>query len=382
MAKEKLVDDFDFNASRETSFCESCKEGKHHRSRFPVDGGKRSSEPLGLVHSDVCVKMNAESLSGGEYFVTFIDDNTRYTWIYVLKHKDEVFPCFLEWKAQVESSTGRKLKTLRSDNGGEYVSTTGVKEKTLIEAWKGQKPNVGHLTVFGCAAYAHVGKDERQKLNVKSRKCVLLGYDTKKKGYRLYDPRRERVFNSRDVVFDESSSGIEKEQSVPERSSEQCVELDFHDDEKHVSDKEHTTEEGAEPVVRRSNREKKAPDYYGDWASVTNAELTEPTTVKDVPSNPDNSKWMSVMEKEIESLRKNDVWELVDLPKGRKAVGSKWVLNIKTDDERSVKRFKARLVAQSFSQKPSLELIMMRHFVLSPDLNQSEQLLRWRCKMI
>ena len=49
LAKEKLVDDFDFNASRETSFCESCVEGKHHRSRFPVDGGKRSSDPLGLV---------------------------------------------------------------------------------------------------------------------------------------------------------------------------------------------------------------------------------------------------------------------------------------------------------------------------------------------
>ena len=80
LANEKLVDDFDFNASREPSFCESCVEGKHHRSRFPVDGGKRSSEPLGLVHSDVCGKMNAKSLSRGEYFLTFID-NTCYTWI-------------------------------------------------------------------------------------------------------------------------------------------------------------------------------------------------------------------------------------------------------------------------------------------------------------
>ena len=127
------------------------------------------------------------------------------------------------------------------------------------------------------------------------------------------------------------------------------MELDFHDDEKHVPDKEHTTEEGAEPVVRRSNGEKKAPDYYGDWARVTNAELTEPTTVKDGLSSPDKAKWMSAMEKEIESLRKNDVWELVDLPKGRKAVGSKWVFKIKTDAEGSVERFKARLVAQGFS---------------------------------
>ena len=55
-------------------------------------------------------------------FLTFIDDNARYIWIYVLKHKDEFFPCFLVWKAQVERSTGGKLKTLRTDNGWEYVS--------------------------------------------------------------------------------------------------------------------------------------------------------------------------------------------------------------------------------------------------------------------
>ena len=88
-----------------------------------------------------------------------------------------------------------------------------------------------HLRNFGCAAYAHVAKDERQKLDTKSRKCVLLGYGTERKGYRLYDPSRERVYYSRDVVFDESSRGIEREQSVPERSSERCVELDFHDGE-------------------------------------------------------------------------------------------------------------------------------------------------------
>ena len=168
--------------------------------------------------------------------------------------------------------------------------TTIAEVKTPFEAWTGQKPNEGHLRVFGCAVYAHVAKNERQKLNAKSRKCVLLGYGTERKGYRLYDLRRERIFYNRDAVFDESSRGIEKEQSVPERNSERCVELDFHDDEEHVADKEHTTEEGAGPVLWRSNREKRAPDYYGDWASITNAELTEPTTVNDALSSPDKAK--------------------------------------------------------------------------------------------
>ena len=80
------------------------------------------SQPLELVHSDVCGKVGARSLGGGEYFVMFIDDCTRHAWIYILQHKNEVFPRFQEWKAQVEMSTGRQVKTLRSDNGGEYTS--------------------------------------------------------------------------------------------------------------------------------------------------------------------------------------------------------------------------------------------------------------------
>ena len=67
--------------------------------------------------------MNTKSLSGAEYFLTFIDDKTRHVWVYILKRKDEIFERFLEWKAQVEKNTRRKLKALRTDNGGEYIST-------------------------------------------------------------------------------------------------------------------------------------------------------------------------------------------------------------------------------------------------------------------
>ena len=76
-----------------------------------------------MVHSDVCGKISSKSLSGAEYFVTFIDDKTRYIWVYVIKKKSDVFKCFCEWKTEVEKSLGRSVKTLRTDNGGEYTST-------------------------------------------------------------------------------------------------------------------------------------------------------------------------------------------------------------------------------------------------------------------
>ena len=79
---------------------------------------------LDLIHSDLCGPMSSVSLRGYEYYVTFIDDHSRKTWIYFLKSKksEEVLQRFQEFKALVENQTGRKIRVLRLDNGGEYTS--------------------------------------------------------------------------------------------------------------------------------------------------------------------------------------------------------------------------------------------------------------------
>ena len=81
-----------------------------------------TSKPLELVHSDVCGKMGQKSIGGAEYFLTLLDDKTHYAWQYPLKTKDQVFERFKEWQAEVENFTGEKVKTLRTDNGGEFTS--------------------------------------------------------------------------------------------------------------------------------------------------------------------------------------------------------------------------------------------------------------------
>ena len=85
-------------------------------------GAERSKEPLGLVHTDEFGKMTTQLLGRADYFTMFTDNKTRYCWKCVLKRKDQVFAKFLEWKAVVEKSTRLKLKVLRSDNGGGYMS--------------------------------------------------------------------------------------------------------------------------------------------------------------------------------------------------------------------------------------------------------------------
>ena len=105
-------------------FCELCIEGKIQHQSCPTDGGNLGNKLLGLIHSDVCGLLNIKSLGWAKYFLTCVDDKTRYVWVHMLQHKSEVFKKLTEWKALVENSSGHihVLKTLHTDNGGECVN--------------------------------------------------------------------------------------------------------------------------------------------------------------------------------------------------------------------------------------------------------------------
>ena len=77
----------------------------------------------------------------------------------------------------------------------------------------------------------------------------------------------------------------------------------------------------------------------------------EPRSIKEAISSPEKLQWEKAMEAEMNLLKENKVWDLVELPKGRKAIGSKWVYKVKTRADGSIERYKARLVAQDFWQK-------------------------------
>ena len=424
LAKENLVDGFSYDNTKEVGFCEGCAEGKNHKKKFPAEASRRSDEVLGLVHSDVCGKMSEKSLSGSEYFLTFIDDKTRFTWIYFLKTKDEVFDKFLEWKKAVEKSSGKELKTLRTDNGGEYTSrkfeeylkkegirheltipktpeqngvaersnrtlvemarsmlcgmsrkfwaeaistavylrnrspTAALENMTPYEALMGEKPNVAHLRVFGSTCYAHVPKDERKKLDSKSRKCLFLGYGDCVKGYRVFDITRSRVIFSRDVLFDECKL-VQKPGDVTEPIEEPTKVTAPEDSQISDSDDEALMQEMNEQEEQfepedvpggRPVRERRPPEMYGEWVNLTK-DQREPTTVKEALGSSNKEKWQEAMEREMTSLFENDVWDLVDLPTGRKTIGSKWVFKEKLGPDGQTERLKARLVAQGYTQR-------------------------------
>ena len=91
-------------------------------TKRPFSGkGLRANQPLELIHSDVCGPMNVKARGGYEYFITFIDDYSRYGYVYLMQHKSDTFEKFKEYRAEVENQLGKTIKTLRSDRGGEYL---------------------------------------------------------------------------------------------------------------------------------------------------------------------------------------------------------------------------------------------------------------------
>ena len=271
----QLVDNstgIDLPSSEKQSFCEACVKGKMHRLPHRPLKEIKSTERLQLVYTDVCGPMQTQSHGGSRYFITFTDDYSRYCKTYFLKKKSEALEKFKEFKEAAENESGLKIKALRADRGGEYLSEdfkcylrkwgirsestaayspqqNGVAERlnrTLVEAarsmlnhagltysfwaeavatatylrnrmvttalksgknpyqlWHGEKPNLEHIRVFGCAVYVHVPDGERRKLDKKAQKLRFIGYTDTAGNYRVWDETKRKCYIRHDVIFNE-----------------------------------------------------------------------------------------------------------------------------------------------------------------------------------
>jgi hypothetical protein len=100
--------------------CEHCLAGK--TIRLPFGKAKRGSSPLQFIHSDICGPMNVRARHERNYFITFIDDFTRFGHVYLISHKSEALDCFIRYTNLVENKLSTKIKALRTDRGRGYLS--------------------------------------------------------------------------------------------------------------------------------------------------------------------------------------------------------------------------------------------------------------------
>ena len=103
--------------------CAACVYGKATRAVIPKTRSTgRALFPLQLVHSDICGPLEKQSIGGANYFITFIDDHTNWSVVYPMRKKSDAFHYFKMFAQLAQTHTGRKLKILRTDRGGEYLS--------------------------------------------------------------------------------------------------------------------------------------------------------------------------------------------------------------------------------------------------------------------
>nr|GEY08490.1 retrotransposon protein, putative, Ty1-copia subclass [Tanacetum cinerariifolium] len=281
---------------------------------------ERAKDLLGLIHIDVCGPFKIMSRQGANYFVTFTDDFSRYGYVYLLKHKHEVFETFKVFQKEVENQLGKTIKSLRSDRGGEYTS----------------QEFLDHLKDHGIIAHRtppytpqHNGVSERRNRTLLDMVRSMMSQTTLPKSFWDYAlETAARILNM-----------------VPTKKVEKAP---YEDTQRKRWDILSTTHPRT-----KSTRTRHAPDrmcLYIDAEEHELGDLGEPASYKAALLDPESEKWLNAMNVKMQSMKDNEVWVLVELPPNGKTVGSKWLFKKKTDMDGVVHTYKARLVAKGYTQ--------------------------------
>ena len=259
-----------------------------------------------------------------------------------------------------------------------------IQLKTPYEMWYGKPPSLKHLRVFGCAAYAHQTED---KLDARSIKGIFLGYPLGTKGYRicLNQNGRPKVIISRNVVFNEydfphlkaekgcdvyGAGALKKNDDLtefeiklkgyePENEQSNAPGEDYTEDQSDQS----TDLTGYQLARDRVRREIHPPARYAEadliayaLAIVQTGDIPEPLSIEEATSGKYKKEWNQAIKEEMDSLNRNDTWELVEKPDNKKVIACKWIFKVKegVTQEEPV-RFKVRLVAKGFTQVEGID---------------------------
>ncbi|KAL4342158.1 hypothetical protein GQ457_08G026470 [Hibiscus cannabinus] len=435
---KRLVNDGVLNTLDFTDFdtCVDCIKGK--QTNKSKKGAKRSSTILEIIHSDICCP--DMDVQGQKYFITFIDDYSRYMYLYMLHHKSEALEAFKVFKAEVEKQCGKQIKIVRTDRGGEYYGRytengqvpgpfakflqdngivgqytmpgspdqNGVAErrnrtlmdmvrsmlsgsklpkslwvealktavyilnrvptkavpKTPFELLKGWKPSLRHIRVWGCPSEVRIYNAQEKKLDPRTISGYFIGYAEKSKGYRFYCPSNNtRIVESRNAKFLENDSisgsdlsrnsipvdqpstsserlviiyntpqaqtGVEQPiNEVPQPAENIPVDQIVHENPEIIEQpvEQHDPQENVGSTLRRSIRERKSAissDYvvYLQESDYNVGAENDPESFSQAMSCNESKLWYDAMKDEMMSMKNNEVWDLVSLPDGVKAIG-------------------------------------------------------------
>ena len=410
MVNLNLLPKFDINMHEK---CEVCSESKFARQSFKSIQ-ERSNELLSLIHSDLCDFKTIPTRGGKNYFITFIDDCSKYCYVYLLHSKDEALNMFKTYKAEVENQLEKKIKIIRSDRGGEYESiafadfcalngivhqTTapytpqqnGVaerKNRTLKDMINSMLNSSGLPHSFWGEALLSANFILNRIPFKSSNKSPYEFWKGRLPSYKMIKvwgclakvliplPKRTKLgpktIDCIFIGFAHASAAYRflvyksEVHDIHVNTILESIDAEFFEhifpykenktssSNKRIRDEPSTSkvqEQNLEP--RRGSRIKIPKNFGPDFISFIT--IGEPQTYKEAVASPEAPLWKEAINSEVESILQNHTWELVDLPPGNKLIGYKWIFKRKFKTDGSIDKYKARLVAKGYRQNEGLD---------------------------
>ncbi|KAA8550319.1 hypothetical protein F0562_002003 [Nyssa sinensis] len=370
-----------------------------------------TSTPFDLVQSDIWGPAPTPTEGGSRYFVIFVDDYSRYTWIYLLQHRSELTTVYQNFHKMVQTQFSCTIKTFRSDNAMEY------KDKSFLALLQHNGTVSHHSCPYTSQQNSRAERKHRHILDTV--RALLISASLPERFWgeaaltAIYTINRVpsptihnktpfellhgtvpnysllRVFGC--VCFVTLPS---HERTKLEPRSRVCCLIGYGLTQKgyrcynpiakrlrisrHVEFWEHKMFTSISPFLQSSisyapiftdpsialfpdssaemPSSSDVPSSPVSESSDTSADTPDPSTTSEpiqVPALRQSTR--KAMSDELEALTKTYTWDLVDLPPSKSAVGCKWIYKIKTRSDGSVERYKARLVAKGFSQEYGID---------------------------
>eukprot|EP00253_Pinus_taeda_P014397 PITA_14397 len=363
--KKKVVREMPLISKPTNAVCEHCRHGKQTKVEFKTKE-HFTSQPLELIHTDLCGPMRTKGMNVELYFMLMIDDYTRVTVVSFLKKKSEAFECFKIYKEMVENETDLKIKCLRSDNDYEFTSKefqhfceeNGIKRQlstartlsllkenrdmTPYELWKGRPTNVKYFRVFGSKCYikredqetgkfdSRVDEDYGSKVNEESSSSSKPNaHELEPEKVKEEVPKQAQLNKETATNQEEISDEQQVEQETPAKAPKEWYQ------------KNHPSKQISgdlnEGIGTRRNHQLRVPQQ----AHLALLATFEPNNFEEASQD---EHWVPAMNEELDQIQKNDTWELVPRPKDKNVIGTKWVF-----------KNKVRLVCKGYAQVEGID---------------------------
>ncbi|CAL2255216.1 unnamed protein product [Prunus armeniaca] len=325
--------------------CEGYMLGKQHIDSFPLESTWRATSPLELVHTDICGPMKTESIYGNRKF-----------------------------KAMTELQSGYKIKGLRSDRGGEFLSGEFNKfcdefgiQRQLTVAYSPQQDGVArrkNRTVVEMAkSMLHEKGIPYEFWADAVNTAVYLLNRCPTKSLKKLDENGSWKWENTSAGEMTVPVPTENQDCNPSQDLDTQTQIDegitLQNEPSQSLDTQTQIDEGTTLQDEGISESSQAIDHTPKkWRSVNeimaqcNMYIVEPESFEE--ANLDES-WKNAMKAELEMIEKNNTWTLGDRPFGKPIIGVKWVYKMKLNLDGSVQKNKARLVAKDYSQRPRID---------------------------